>query len=70
MLFLQDIEDITNTAIPLADTLLEIGTKQQDAQKILRSHQVLCEVARMGVWSVEVEALASDDNNRMKLKIV
>ena len=50
-----DIEDIANTAIPLASTLLEIGEKQNDAQKMLRSHQVLCEVAQMGVWSVGAE---------------
>ena len=43
---------VANTAVPLASTLLEISEKQNDPMKMLRSHQVLCEVAQMGVWSV------------------
>ena len=46
---------MVQTVIPLASALIdananETATKQT---KTARAHQVLCEIARMGVWGVE-----------------
>ena len=53
----EDMDEISKTAVPLASTLLDISEKQKDPAKTLRSHQVLCEVASMGLWSVSSSEL-------------
>jgi len=47
------LQDMHDSVIPLASTLLEIGEKQGDAQKLMRAHQVLAETAHMGIWSFD-----------------
>ena len=48
-----DLSDLRNSAVPLAAALLDMGERQKDGRKLMRAHQVLCETAQMGIWTVD-----------------
>ncbi|GMI56219.1 hypothetical protein ScalyP_jg1026 [Parmales sp. scaly parma] len=53
-----DHADLSDTVIPLTSLLLE-KFGDSDIKNINRVHSMLCEVADMGVWSIEGESSTS-----------